>query len=220
MINLLTIQQPIEDEIEIRKSRFITYLIPIENEDEFHQAYDEIKKQHPKATHHCYAYILEGEQIIQRMSDDGEPSGTAGVPMLEVLQKNNLNHIMAVCVRYFGGVKLGAGGLIRAYSSSVSSALDHATIVAQVDQQIIELSIAYEHNDTVFHYLSVDATQPIQIIDTEYTEQVRYQLALFPHNLADFTQQINNLTHGQGIINPVHIQQVRIPAAQLEEINS
>ena len=122
MVNYYSIKEPIIHEIDIKKSRFITYLIPIQTEEEFNEQLAAIRKKHYKATHHCQAFILNADSSIQRMSDDGEPSGTAGVPMLEVLKRNNLTYIMAVTVRYFGGTKLGAGGLIRAYSTSVSEA--------------------------------------------------------------------------------------------------
>ena len=111
------------------------------------------------------------------MSDDGEPSGTAGVPMLEVLKNNNLTYIMAVTVRYFGGTKLGAGGLIRAYSSSVSTALEKAMIIQNVTQTIVNLIIDYSLNDT-FTYLMNDTDLPITIMDTQYTDRVTYQLAI------------------------------------------
>ena len=110
MINYRSIQDTIVHELEIKKSRFISYLIPIQNEEEFQVNLDQIKKEHPKATHHCYAYILEETGQIQRMSDDGEPSGTAGKPILDVLRANEMTDCVVAVTRYFGGILLGSGG--------------------------------------------------------------------------------------------------------------
>jgi len=109
-----TIRQDGETEIEIKKSRFICSLKRIQSEDEAKAFIQALKKEHWKANHHCSAYVLGENHEIQRSSDDGEPSGTAGVPILEVLKKNDLINMVAVVTRYFGGTKLGAGGLIRA----------------------------------------------------------------------------------------------------------
>lgn len=114
-----TIAENSEYEIVIRGSRFICSLQRVENEEEAKAFIQTIKKEHWKATHNCSAYLIGDRDEIQRAHDDGEPSGTAGVPMLEVLKKNELKYVVAVVTRYFGGTKLGAGGLIRAYSKSV-----------------------------------------------------------------------------------------------------
>ena len=110
-------------EIVIKGSRFICSLKRVHSEDEAKAFIQAVKKEHWKATHNCSAYLIGDQNEIQRAHDDGEPSGTAGVPMLEVLKKNDLRYVAAVVTRYFGGTKLGAGGLIRAYSRSVSTAL-------------------------------------------------------------------------------------------------
>lgn len=106
--------------IIIKNSRFITYIYHIDNVDEVNEYLTKIKKEYPDATHHCYAYIIDS---IRHESDDGEPSGTAGIPMLQVLEKNDLNHVLCIVVRYFGKIKLGAGGLVRAYTRSVVEAI-------------------------------------------------------------------------------------------------
>ncbi|MBG9981610.1 YigZ family protein [Aerococcaceae bacterium DSM 111020] len=195
-VNYLSILTPIIDEIEIKKSRFITYLFPIQSEDEFDTHLAAIRKEHYKATHHCQAFILNEDASIQRMSDDGEPSGTAGVPMLEVLKNNDLTYIMAVTVRYFGGTKLGAGGLIRAYSSAVSEALDKAIIVKNVTQLIVDCVIDYSQND-LFTYLMEETTLPITIMDTKYTDKVTYQLALDKDKASEIHEQLIDRFSGQ-----------------------
>ena len=124
-----TIKEDNQHEVEIKKSRFICFLKRIETEEEAKAFIQQIKKEHWKANHNCSAFVLGDHHEIQRSSDDGEPSGTAGVPMLEVLKKNDLINVCAVVTRYFGGTKLGAGGLIRAYSGSVAQAIVHTGIV-------------------------------------------------------------------------------------------
>lgn len=123
---MFSIEKNVKNEIIINKSRFITYLIKIEKIEDTKEQIDIIKSINKDATHYCYAYILNS---VKHFSDDGEPSGTAGMPMLNVIENNNLNYVLAVTVRYFGGIKLGAGGLVRAYTKSVTSALDIASII-------------------------------------------------------------------------------------------
>ncbi|XJS10363.1 YigZ family protein [Aerococcaceae bacterium WGS1372] len=196
MVNYYSIKEPIIDEIEIKKSRFITYLIPIRTEEEFNHELAAIRKEHYKATHHCQAFILNKDSSIQRMSDDGEPSGTAGVPMLEVLKRNQLTYVMAVTVRYFGGVKLGAGGLIRAYSSSVSEALKKAQLIANSTQMLIQLQMEYNQVDPFTYYLS-QTDIPITLIDTQYTDKVTYELALYTSDVETVHQQLIEQFSGQ-----------------------
>lgn len=124
-----TIKEDNQHEVEIKKSRFICFLKRIETEEEAKAFIQQIKKEHWKANHNCSAFVLGDHHEIQRSSDDGEPSGTAGVPMLEVLKKNDLINVCAVVTRYFGGTKLGAGGLIRAYSGSVAQAIVHTGLL-------------------------------------------------------------------------------------------
>lgn len=113
------INNNVENEIIIKKSRFITKLIYIDDIDEVNKIIDNLKKEYKKATHICYAYIIDGKE---KAVDDGEPSGTAGRPILNVIQKKSVTNVLAVVIRYFGGIKLGAGGLVRAYTNSISDA--------------------------------------------------------------------------------------------------
>lgn len=125
-MTLLTIAQDTTHELIIDKSRFLCHLKKVETEAEAQEFIKAIKKQYWDANHNCSAYIIGENMDSQRSSDDGEPSGTAGIPMLEVLKKRELHNLVAVVTRYFGGIKLGAGGLIRAYGRSVSEAIDQA----------------------------------------------------------------------------------------------
>lgn len=176
-INYYSIEKAVVDEIEIKKSRFITYLYPIQTEEDFDEHLAAIKKEHYRATHHCQAFILNADASVQRMSDDGEPSGTAGLPMLEVLKQNELTYIMAVVVRYFGSTKLGAGGLIRAYSSAVADALKQAQYIKNVTQRRVKLTLAYDQIDPFNHYLSQTEYQ-IDVLDTLYETEVTYDLSI------------------------------------------
>ena len=107
-------------QIEIEKSKFLGYAIAINNEEDAKNEINKIKKEHPKATHHCYAYVLKDKQ---KSNDDGEPAGTAGIPILEIIKQFDLENVLIVVVRYFGGIKLGAGGLVRAYARSAKEVL-------------------------------------------------------------------------------------------------
>lgn len=160
-----TIQKNILEEIVINNSRFICYLIPLK-EDNINDYLDTIKKEHPKATHYCYGYIYDE---IKRSSDDKEPSGTAGQPILNVLEKENLNHVLAVVVRYFGGIKLGAGGLVRAYTKAVTNALKQEEYIELVPGYEIEITFPYEEENNVLYILNKS-----EILKKEYVETVTY----------------------------------------------
>ena len=128
-----------EQEYITNKSKFIAKLYKVTNEKQIIDILDELKKEYKDSTHICYAYIIDN---VKRFNDDGEPGGTAGMPILNVLENNNLNYIFAVVIRYFGGIKLGAGGLIRAYSNSVSETLKNN--IKELEQSIrIEISFDY-----------------------------------------------------------------------------
>lgn len=140
-----TIAAPVAHELVIKKSRFIAHVVPAGSPDEADAVISGIRKQAWDARHNCTAMItgLLGDQA--RSSDDGEPSGTAGVPMLEVLRRRELTDVVAVVTRYFGGIKLGAGGLVRAYSSAVSEALDLAALVGR--EALTRVTLAVPHGD-------------------------------------------------------------------------
>src|SRR5699024_4890875 len=120
------------DEIIINKSRFIGYASPVESEKSAQEFIDTIKQKHKDATHNVFAYIIGQNKNIQRYSDDGEPSGTAGIPILEMMKKEDLTDTVIVVTRYFGGIKLGAGGLVRAYIKGAKCGLESANIVEKV----------------------------------------------------------------------------------------
>ena len=157
--------------IIIEKSRFICYMKRIISEEEYREYLASIRKKHYDATHVCSAMICDN---IQRSSDDGEPAGTAGAPILNVLKMNDLNQMCALVVRYFGGIKLGAGGLIRAYSSAVSECVKKATLVEEYTYPLYELRLSYEAANRIEHYLRKNAI----IEDIGYDEDVCFVFAL------------------------------------------
>lgn len=173
---MYTIKKFIKNEIEINKSRFITLLYVVHNKDEVVQYLDTTKNNYPDATHYCYAYIIDN---LEKASDDGEPSKTAGAPILNVLKQKKLNHVLCIVVRYFGGVKLGAGGLVRAYSNSCSLALEKAEIASLVRGKRVRFSIDYNNIDTLNYLL-----QDEQIIYKEFSDKVIYEVLISSDRLA------------------------------------
>ena len=155
----MRIKDTYENTIVIQKSEFITRLFRVNSIEEVEEKLAYVRKKHYDARHNCYAYILGDNQEIQKASDDGEPSKTAGAPMLDVLKKNNMTNILAIVTRYFGGILLGAGGLVRAYSSSVSECLKHAKLYDTKMQAKFTLTISYPSYNTllkVFPYIHIE----------------------------------------------------------------
>ena len=185
-----------EYEIVINRSRFITTLVPIENAE---QAFDEIKKiskKYSDATHNCYAFVSNRENTEQRFSDDGEPQGTAGMPMLEVLKKRNVRMVLAVVTRYFGGIKLGAGGLVSAYSRSVSEALDNAKVLRCDRAKFYEVVCDYSD----FRRLSDEAEKRAQITATEYGDKVTLNFAVMLDNENALIEKLTDVSSGKAQI--------------------
>ena len=156
-------------EIEIKKSIFIGRAFFVKSEEEALDFLDKVKEEEKSATHNCHAYIIGEDGLTQRYSDDGEPSGTAGVPMLEVLKKEEVKNVLVIVTRYFGGTKLGAGGLVRAYTDAVVKALDDAKRV--VMKNFMRTKIIYDYT---FHGALVNllANENFKIIEENYTDKV------------------------------------------------
>ena len=181
----MRIQDTYKNTIVIQKSEFITRLFPVTSIDEVTQILAEVKKEHYDAKHNCYAYILGDNQEIQKASDDGEPQKTAGAPMLDVLKKNDMTNILAIVTRYFGGILLGAGGLIRAYSSSVSECLKLAKLYDISLMTKFRITISYAGYNTikkVFPY--------IEILEESFTSDVIITGALNKDKLEDFKKDL------------------------------
>lgn len=155
--------------IEIKKSTFIGHAFFVKDEEMALQIIDEVSTKYRDATHNCYAYIIGEDANIQRYSDDGEPSGTAGVPMLEVLKKEELRNILVISTRYFGGIKLGAGGLVRAYTSSVVEALNASTRAVRKIFNRTSVKYDYTNHGKILNYL---AGEGVKILKENYSDLV------------------------------------------------
>lgn len=185
-----------EHEIVINKSRFITTLMPVESAEHAFEEIKKISKKYSDATHNCYAFVSNRANTEQRFSDDGEPQGTAGMPMLEVLKKRNFRMILAVVTRYFGGIKLGAGGLVSAYSRSVSEALDN-TDVAEFDfAKYYEAECDYSD----FRRLSDEVAKTAQITATEYGDKVVISFAVAEGKAEELTEKLTDISSGKARI--------------------
>lgn len=192
MENYKQIAQDGEAEIVIKGSRFICALKRVETQEDAQAFILEKKKEHKKATHNCSAFLIGYDDAIQRAHDDGEPSGTAGVPMLEVLKKNELHFIVAVVTRYFGGVKLGAGGLIRAYSSSVSYALKELGVVMHTQENIYKITIPYTETGRFDYFLK---HAPYRQLDIQYAQDVTYSIGVIASQVEQFQEEIKEQFH-------------------------
>ena len=164
-----TIKEDGQVQEEIKKSRFICHAKRVYSEEEARDFITAIKKEHYKATHNCSAFIIGERSEIKRTSDDGEPSGTAGVPMLGVLENHNLTNICVVVTRYFGGIKLGAGGLIRAYAGSVALAVKEIGIIEIKEQVGIAIQMSYTQYQEYNNFLK---EHTLMELDTNFTDQV------------------------------------------------
>lgn len=145
------IEREYQKEIEVDKSTFIAYFFPCDNIEKFKEKFNEIKKEHNKAKHHCYAYKINN---VVKSSDDGEPSGTAGKPILNIIEYNSLNNVAIVIVRYFGGVLLGSGRLLRTYSLSATEVINIAKLKELIEEKLIKIEIDIDSYDTFKNYLS------------------------------------------------------------------
>lgn len=177
-MDFLTIKEEIQTEIVEKKSKFIANLFPVGSVNEAEEIIRNIKKKYHDARHNCMAYrIVEDNQIIEKSSDDGEPSGTAGAPMLNILQKNNLGNILIIVTRYFGGILLGTGGLVRAYSNSLLKAIEQSLLIQKC--QGIEMLVTTEYNqfDNFKYYCK---NHNILIIYVEYGEFISCKIEIEP----------------------------------------
>lgn len=168
-------------EIEIKKSKFIALIVPIYHVDDVKKKLEQVKKDYPGATHYCYAYILLHEK---RCSDDGEPSKTAGQPILNVLEKQQLSYVLAIVIRYFGGIKLGAGGLVRAYTNAVIQVLEKAHIYPMGLKKHIKVTFSYEFEQQFLKQYS-----SFEIIQKTYLDIVTYEGYLDEEKIASLLQQ-------------------------------
>lgn len=195
--NYLTVKGYGESEIVISKSRFLTYIERAETEEDAISFIDGIKKLHHNATHNCSAYIIGEHDHIQKANDDGEPSGTAGVPMLEVLKKQGLKDTVVVVTRYFGGTKLGGGGLIRAYGKATTEGLIAAQIVERKLHHVMKVAIDYTWLGKVENEIR---SSSYSLEEISYLEGVEIIVSVLKEDEEQFRSWITEMTNGQASI--------------------
>lgn len=177
----------------IEKSKFICYLKSVDNEEQAKEFILRIKKQNSLATHNCYAYIADENGLVMKFSDDGEPQGTAGLPMLEVLKNKKIHKVVAVVTRYFGGIKLGTGGLTRAYSGSVSSCLEQTSIVVKRLAVLCNLTCNYENYPKLKKVLD---NINVCMLDTFFNNDITLTFAVKSDYLSKLKDNLSNLFKG------------------------
>lgn len=175
-----TIEKEAEATVVEKKSKFIANIFYIENEKEAEEMINKIKKKYHDARHNCFAYRVNGENgIIQKQSDDGEPTGTAGAPMLNILEKRELVNVVVIVTRYFGGILLGTGGLVKAYSEATKKALENAIEIKREEGYVIEILTEYEE-DSKFQRFCIQ--NDINIIKREYTDKIKNIVEISKNN--------------------------------------
>ena len=202
VINLFLVQGEYENTIIIQKSEFICRIYRVNSIQEVNEKLNYIRKKHYDATHNCYAYILGENQDIQKASDDGEPSKTAGAPMIDVLKKKGLTNILAIVTRYFGGILLGAGGLVRAYSSSISECLKGVKIYVPKLQKKFILTTSYSGYNTILNIMNkininnVSFQKDVIIegsTDIDYFEELKDDLYKYKIEASSLTEVGNDI---------------------------
>lgn len=182
------------DEFIVNKSRFIGYASPVSTEEEALDFLNSIRQKHKDATHNCYAYVIGQNAGIMRYSDDGEPGGTAGLPMMEVLKAQGVVNCCVVVTRYFGGVLLGAGGLVRAYTQGAVVGLKAAHVIVMEPSQKYLCEVAYPLWDKVQHAMR---SMPIQLLGSEFTTAVAFEMLVRQKDAEEVLQDLTRICDGR-----------------------
>ena len=203
-----TIKEDGQVQEEIKKSRFICHAKRVYSEEEARDFITAIKKEHYKATHNCSAFIVGERSEIKRTSDDGEPSGTAGVPMLGVLENHNLTNVCVVVTRYFGGIKLGAGGLIRAYAGSVALAVKEIGIIEIKEQAGIAIQMSYAQYQEYGNFLK---EHHLMELDTNFTDQVDTMIYVDKEEKENIKSALVEFFNGKVTLTNQGLREVEVP---------
>ncbi|AYO30767.1 MAG: hypothetical protein PWR06_1522 [Thermoanaerobacteraceae bacterium] len=188
-----TIKGPAQHTTIIKKSKFISNVLPVENQDEAEKYIDSLRKKYWDATHNVYAFTIGLNDETQKFSDDGEPSGTAGKPVLEVIKSKALKNVLVVVTRYFGGILLGAGGLIRAYSESAAGGLNEAGIVKKIKYDIYEVKVDYNQLGKLQWEIN---QKGLFISDINFSQDVLMKVCVPVNSALNFKEFIMNITSG------------------------
>ncbi|GAB3582306.1 IMPACT family protein [Calidifontibacter terrae] len=194
-------------EIEVKRSRFRAVLRRVDDEPAARELVAELRRTHRDARHHCTAFILGPEPHIERSNDDGEPAGTAGGPMLDVLRGHELSDVSAVVVRWFGGTLLGAGGLVRAYGEAVTAALEGVPLVRRTEEELFDLPVSHTEAGKVEADLRA---RQVNVLGVDYLDRAVLHLAGSP---AELTALVADVTAGRGSLASAGSQWVDRPAA-------
>jgi uncharacterized YigZ family protein len=186
-----TLGSAVSAEVDIRKSRFIALAIPVADRDAAMRELERLRAEHPSATHVCWALLAGGQS---GMSDDGEPSGTAGRPILEVLRHHEVDGVLAAVVRYYGGIKLGAGGLVRAYTDAIASAMQLAERVERIEQGVVEIDIDYADEARVRRWIEQNAAE---LVESAYGMRVRLVVKMAAIAREPAAAELRDITHGR-----------------------
>lgn len=203
-----TIKEDGQVQEEIKKSRFICHAKRVYSEEEARAFITAIKKEHYKATHNCSAFIIGERSEIKRTSDDGEPSGTAGVPMLGVLENHDLTNVCVVVTRYFGGIKLGAGGLIRAYAGSVALAVKEIGIVEIKEQAGIQIQMSYAQYQEYGNFLK---EHRLMELETNFTEQVETMIFVDKEDKENTKSSLIDFFNGKVTLIDQGLREIEVP---------
>ncbi len=176
-----------------KKSKFICHLFNVTSADEVTEIIKAEKKKYYDARHHCFAYVMGDDGSDIKCSDDGEPSGTAGRPMLDILQKEGLTDILCVVTRYFGGTLLGTGGLVRAYSAALKDAIDKSTFKNETEAVIVKYKYGYNFDARISSYLR---DKDIKVLDSEYSDAVEITIVLEKEMYSAVDADLVNITNG------------------------
>ena len=189
------IKNNIKTQIEIKNSKFICNLIYVDNEDDVNLELEKIRKEHYDARHNCFAYVLGRNCNIKKQSDDGEPRGTAGIPILNVLENKKLTNCLAVVTRYFGGVLLGAGGLLRAYVDSTMESINNAEIIEVYEGVSFHIDTDYQHFGSIEKL--IESFDNVHLVKSSFLENIKLEYICTEDGFDDLKNKLINITNGK-----------------------
>ena len=202
---MLTILTGGQAEFTVQRSRFIAYAVAVHDEEEARAFLTGIRKEYYDARHCCSAWVLGADGAKQKSSDDGEPGGTAGMPILDVIKRRELTDAMVVVIRYFGGIKLGAGGLVRAYSHAASIGVDAATLARRVLLRRMMATLDYASLSTIEHWAR---QKNLRTGEAVYTEKVKVPLLIEPEMYEAVRQELTDITAGLAVIEDEGMEEI------------
>ncbi|SCZ81338.1 YigZ family protein [Acidaminobacter hydrogenoformans] len=211
IMNYKTVSREASAETVIEKSRFLGHVKPVKTEEEAQAFIAGIRKQYWDATHNVPVYVLGPEYHAQKFSDDGEPQGTAGLPVLSMLKNEGITDVVVVVTRYFGGVKLGTGGLVRAYTHSAQAGLEAAGVIEMVVHRAVAMTIDYTLLGKVQNYLA--GRPSVRLADTVYTDHVTLALQVLPEEEDEVQAAMVELTSAQMDWVPGDLEEIAVPSA-------